>query len=176
MKVLFGSALCAEEEASFVLSNEEKTALKRKSSACTQGRSEACPVLLQCSTSCGLGAVWRTLSCSSGSDPDCDPAQRPPPAQRCYLRPCASWRLQEWSKVRRADFISVIFIESSLTSTHASEQHVCGGDSLVCARLCTFYFSSFASVEREDHKRTRSQLILLAATTPAQRSWLRLGD
>ncbi|CAF99891.1 unnamed protein product, partial [Tetraodon nigroviridis] len=54
-----------------------------------------------CSTSCGLGAVWRTLSCSSGSDSDCDPAKRPAPAQRCYLRPCASWRVQEWSKCSR---------------------------------------------------------------------------
>lgn len=55
----------------------------------------------QCSTSCGLGAVWRTLACSTGSDSDCDPAKRPAPAQRCYLRPCATWKVQEWSKVRK---------------------------------------------------------------------------
>uniref|UniRef100_A0A674MB76 ADAM metallopeptidase with thrombospondin type 1 motif 7 n=1 Tax=Takifugu rubripes TaxID=31033 RepID=A0A674MB76_TAKRU len=54
-----------------------------------------------CSTSCGLGAIWRALSCSSGSDSDCDPAKRPAPAQRCYLRPCASWKVQEWSKCSR---------------------------------------------------------------------------
>lgn len=54
----------------------------------------------QCSTTCGLGAVWRTLACSTGSDADCDPAKRPAPAQQCYLRPCATWRVGEWSKVR----------------------------------------------------------------------------
>ncbi|XP_035483837.2 A disintegrin and metalloproteinase with thrombospondin motifs 7 isoform X2 [Scophthalmus maximus] len=51
-----------------------------------------------CSTSCGLGAIWRTLDCSTGSDADCDPAKRPAPAQRCYLRPCSTWKLGEWSK------------------------------------------------------------------------------
>ncbi|XP_078128124.1 A disintegrin and metalloproteinase with thrombospondin motifs 7 [Sander vitreus] len=51
-----------------------------------------------CSTSCGLGAIWRTLACSTGSDSDCDPAKRPAPAQRCYLRPCAAWKVEEWSK------------------------------------------------------------------------------
>lgn len=54
-----------------------------------------------CSTSCGLGAVWRSLSCSSGFDSDCDPARRPPPAQRCYLRPCSVWRTGPWSKCSR---------------------------------------------------------------------------
>uniref|UniRef100_A0A8C4NQ74 ADAM metallopeptidase with thrombospondin type 1 motif 7 n=1 Tax=Dicentrarchus labrax TaxID=13489 RepID=A0A8C4NQ74_DICLA len=51
-----------------------------------------------CSTSCGLGAIWRTLACSTGSDADCDPAKRPAPAQRCYLRPCSTWKVEEWSK------------------------------------------------------------------------------
>uniref|UniRef100_A0A4W6F785 ADAM metallopeptidase with thrombospondin type 1 motif 7 n=1 Tax=Lates calcarifer TaxID=8187 RepID=A0A4W6F785_LATCA len=51
-----------------------------------------------CSTSCGLGAIWRTLACSTGSDSDCDPTKRPAPAQRCYLRPCATWNVGEWSK------------------------------------------------------------------------------
>ncbi|KAG8001232.1 A disintegrin and metalloproteinase with thrombospondin motifs 7 [Nibea albiflora] len=51
-----------------------------------------------CSTSCGLGAIWRTLACSSGSDSDCDPAKRPAPAQRCYLRPCSRWKAEEWTK------------------------------------------------------------------------------
>ncbi|XP_040896315.1 A disintegrin and metalloproteinase with thrombospondin motifs 7 [Toxotes jaculatrix] len=51
-----------------------------------------------CSTTCGLGAIWRTLACSTGSDSDCDPAKRPAPAQRCYLRPCSMWKVGEWSK------------------------------------------------------------------------------
>uniref|UniRef100_A0AAQ5WXQ3 ADAM metallopeptidase with thrombospondin type 1 motif 7 n=1 Tax=Amphiprion ocellaris TaxID=80972 RepID=A0AAQ5WXQ3_AMPOC len=51
-----------------------------------------------CSTTCGLGAIWRTLACSTGSESDCDPAQRPAPAQQCYLRPCSTWRVGEWSK------------------------------------------------------------------------------
>lgn len=64
----------------------------------------------QCSTSCGLGAVWRTLACSTGSDSDCDPAKRPAPAQRCYLRPCATWKVPEWSKVRTL----VLFCQNAL--------------------------------------------------------------
>nr|XP_057945694.1 A disintegrin and metalloproteinase with thrombospondin motifs 7 [Doryrhamphus excisus] len=51
-----------------------------------------------CSTSCGLGAMWRTLACSTGSESDCDPAKRPTPARRCYLRPCSMWRIGRWSK------------------------------------------------------------------------------
>uniref|UniRef100_A0A665UVS2 ADAM metallopeptidase with thrombospondin type 1 motif 7 n=1 Tax=Echeneis naucrates TaxID=173247 RepID=A0A665UVS2_ECHNA len=51
-----------------------------------------------CSTSCGLGAIWRSLACSTGSDSDCDLAKRPAPAQRCYLRPCSTWKVGEWSK------------------------------------------------------------------------------
>ncbi|KAF3686676.1 A disintegrin and metalloproteinase with thrombospondin motifs 7 [Channa argus] len=51
-----------------------------------------------CSTSCGLGAIWRTLSCSTGSDSDCDSSKRPAPAQQCYLRPCSMWKVGEWSK------------------------------------------------------------------------------
>ncbi|XP_070769326.1 A disintegrin and metalloproteinase with thrombospondin motifs 7 [Enoplosus armatus] len=50
-----------------------------------------------CSTTCGLGAIWRTLACSTGSDSDCDLAKRPAPAQRCYLRPCSTWKVEEWS-------------------------------------------------------------------------------
>ncbi|KAI3377426.1 hypothetical protein L3Q82_008615 [Scortum barcoo] len=52
----------------------------------------------QCSTSCGLGAIWRTLACSTGLDSDCDLAKRPAPAQRCYLRPCSTWKVEAWSK------------------------------------------------------------------------------
>ncbi|XP_055070874.2 A disintegrin and metalloproteinase with thrombospondin motifs 7 [Misgurnus anguillicaudatus] len=51
-----------------------------------------------CSTSCGLGAIWRSVSCSTGNETDCDLATRPVPARRCYLRPCASWKIGEWSK------------------------------------------------------------------------------
>ncbi|XP_021333676.1 A disintegrin and metalloproteinase with thrombospondin motifs 7 isoform X1 [Danio rerio] len=51
-----------------------------------------------CSTSCGLGAIWRTVSCSSGDESDCDLATRPVPARRCYLRPCSAWNIGEWSK------------------------------------------------------------------------------
>ncbi|XP_063044253.1 A disintegrin and metalloproteinase with thrombospondin motifs 7 isoform X2 [Engraulis encrasicolus] len=54
-----------------------------------------------CSTSCGLGAVWRIVLCSSGVDSDCDPQNKPIPARRCYLRPCSAWRLGEWSKCSR---------------------------------------------------------------------------
>uniref|UniRef100_A0A3B3VKF8 ADAM metallopeptidase with thrombospondin type 1 motif 7 n=1 Tax=Poecilia latipinna TaxID=48699 RepID=A0A3B3VKF8_9TELE len=51
-----------------------------------------------CSTSCGLGAVWRTLVCSTGSESDCDQTKRPAPARQCYLRPCSTWKVGEWSK------------------------------------------------------------------------------
>ncbi|XP_037550345.1 A disintegrin and metalloproteinase with thrombospondin motifs 7 [Nematolebias whitei] len=50
-----------------------------------------------CSTSCGLGAVWRTLTCSTGSESNCDPTKKPAPARQCYLRPCSMWKLGEWS-------------------------------------------------------------------------------
>ncbi|XP_051985253.1 A disintegrin and metalloproteinase with thrombospondin motifs 7-like, partial [Xyrauchen texanus] len=51
-----------------------------------------------CSTSCGLGAIWRSVSCSTGNESDCDLATRPVPARRCYLRPCSVWKIGEWSK------------------------------------------------------------------------------
>ncbi|EMP36044.1 A disintegrin and metalloproteinase with thrombospondin motifs 7 [Chelonia mydas] len=60
-----------------------------------------CSVLLtvfQCSTTCGLGASWRTVHCSTGKDEDCVAANKPVPARRCYLRPCSSWRIGNWSK------------------------------------------------------------------------------
>lgn len=56
----------------------------------------------QCSTSCGLGAVWRIVICSSGVESDCDQQSKPAPARRCYLRPCSTWRVGNWSKVRLA--------------------------------------------------------------------------
>ncbi|KAK3562031.1 hypothetical protein QTP86_024784, partial [Hemibagrus guttatus] len=55
-------------------------------------------LVLQCSTSCGLGAIWRSVHCSTGNDSDCDMAKRPLPARRCHLRPCAIWKAGEWSR------------------------------------------------------------------------------
>ncbi|KAJ7311129.1 hypothetical protein JRQ81_006732 [Phrynocephalus forsythii] len=55
----------------------------------------------QCSTTCGLGAVWRTVRCNSGKEEDCSPARKPVPAQRCYPRPCSTWRIGNWSKCSR---------------------------------------------------------------------------
>uniref|UniRef100_A0A4W3JK28 ADAM metallopeptidase with thrombospondin type 1 motif 7 n=1 Tax=Callorhinchus milii TaxID=7868 RepID=A0A4W3JK28_CALMI len=57
-----------------------------------------CAIAVQCSTTCGMGAVWRAVQCSTGSEADCDRAQRPAPARRCYLRPCSAWRLGNWTK------------------------------------------------------------------------------
>ncbi|KAA0723931.1 A disintegrin and metalloproteinase with thrombospondin motifs 7 [Triplophysa tibetana] len=51
-----------------------------------------------CSTSCGLGAIWRSVSCSTGDEADCDISTRPVPARRCYHRPCAAWKIGNWSK------------------------------------------------------------------------------
>ncbi|XP_004738116.2 A disintegrin and metalloproteinase with thrombospondin motifs 12 isoform X1 [Mustela putorius furo] len=55
----------------------------------------------ECSTSCGLGAYWRSVECSTGRDSDCAAVQKPDPAKRCHLRPCASWRVGNWSKCSR---------------------------------------------------------------------------
>ncbi|XP_038622928.1 A disintegrin and metalloproteinase with thrombospondin motifs 7 [Tachyglossus aculeatus] len=52
----------------------------------------------ECSTTCGLGGIWRTVRCSSGREEDCVLANKPVPARRCYLRPCASWSVGNWSK------------------------------------------------------------------------------
>ncbi|KAM7048395.1 A disintegrin and metalloproteinase with thrombospondin motifs 7 [Molossus nigricans] len=56
----------------------------------------------ECSTTCGLGAAWRSVRCSSGQEEDCDPAGRPQPARRCHLRPCATWHTGNWSKCSRS--------------------------------------------------------------------------
>ncbi|XP_044088992.1 A disintegrin and metalloproteinase with thrombospondin motifs 12 isoform X2 [Neovison vison] len=53
----------------------------------------------ECSTSCGLGAYWRSVACSTGRDSDCAAVLKPDPAKRCHLRPCASWRVGNWSKI-----------------------------------------------------------------------------
>ncbi|XP_077922629.1 A disintegrin and metalloproteinase with thrombospondin motifs 12 [Halichoerus grypus] len=55
----------------------------------------------ECSTSCGLGAYWRSVDCSTGTDSDCAAVQKPDPAKRCHLRPCTSWRVGVWSKCSR---------------------------------------------------------------------------
>ncbi|XP_027589719.2 A disintegrin and metalloproteinase with thrombospondin motifs 7, partial [Pipra filicauda] len=52
----------------------------------------------ECSATCGVGAIWRSVRCSSGSDDGCASADRPVPARRCSLRPCSSWRVGNWSK------------------------------------------------------------------------------
>uniref|UniRef100_A0A4X2L479 ADAM metallopeptidase with thrombospondin type 1 motif 7 n=1 Tax=Vombatus ursinus TaxID=29139 RepID=A0A4X2L479_VOMUR len=55
----------------------------------------------ECSTTCGLGAIWRSVSCSTGREEDCVPTSKPVPARRCYLRPCSTWRVGNWSKCSR---------------------------------------------------------------------------
>ncbi|XP_014743288.1 PREDICTED: A disintegrin and metalloproteinase with thrombospondin motifs 7 [Sturnus vulgaris] len=54
----------------------------------------------ECSATCGLGAVWRPVRCSS--DGGCAEADRPVPARRCSLRPCSAWRVGNWSKCSRS--------------------------------------------------------------------------
>ncbi|NXL25514.1 ATS7 metalloproteinase, partial [Setophaga kirtlandii] len=56
----------------------------------------------ECSATCGLGAVWRSVRCSSGTDGGCPVADRPVPARRCSLRPCSAWRVGTWSKCSRS--------------------------------------------------------------------------
>ncbi|NXB34023.1 ATS7 metalloproteinase, partial [Eulacestoma nigropectus] len=56
----------------------------------------------ECSATCGVGAVWRPVRCSSGSDSGCAAADRPVPARRCSLRPCSAWRVGNWSKCSRS--------------------------------------------------------------------------
>lgn len=55
----------------------------------------------ECSATCGLGAMWRPVRCSSGLEGDCVPAGRPQPARHCHLRPCATWLAGNWSKCSR---------------------------------------------------------------------------
>ncbi|KAG8456748.1 hypothetical protein GDO86_002507 [Hymenochirus boettgeri] len=52
----------------------------------------------ECSTSCGLGATWRLVGCSSASESDCSHIKKPDPARRCNLRPCAIWQTGNWTK------------------------------------------------------------------------------
>lgn len=52
----------------------------------------------ECSTTCGIGAMWRTVACSSQLDKDCANTERPEPARTCHLQPCATWQSGSWSK------------------------------------------------------------------------------
>eukprot|EP00079_Xenopus_tropicalis_P032548 XP_017946319.1 PREDICTED: A disintegrin and metalloproteinase with thrombospondin motifs 12 [Xenopus tropicalis] len=52
----------------------------------------------ECSTSCGLGAMWRPVDCSTEFDDDCKHIKKPDPARRCHLRPCARWETGDWTK------------------------------------------------------------------------------
>lgn len=52
----------------------------------------------ECSTTCGIGAIWRTVVCSSHDDDDCASMKRPEPARTCLLRPCTTWQSGSWSK------------------------------------------------------------------------------
>ncbi|GAA6226448.1 A disintegrin and metalloproteinase with thrombospondin motifs 12-like [Lates japonicus] len=52
----------------------------------------------KCSTTCGIGAIWRTVTCSSHNDEDCANMKRPEPARTCELQPCATWQSGSWSK------------------------------------------------------------------------------
>uniref|UniRef100_A0A8C5H0Q5 ADAM metallopeptidase with thrombospondin type 1 motif, 12 n=1 Tax=Gouania willdenowi TaxID=441366 RepID=A0A8C5H0Q5_GOUWI len=53
----------------------------------------------ECSTTCGIGAIWRTVMCSSQNDDDCANMKKPEPARTCRLQPCAIWQSGSWSKV-----------------------------------------------------------------------------
>uniref|UniRef100_A0A8C3LHV3 ADAM metallopeptidase with thrombospondin type 1 motif 7 n=1 Tax=Chrysolophus pictus TaxID=9089 RepID=A0A8C3LHV3_CHRPC len=52
----------------------------------------------ECSATCGVGAIWRSVRCSTGTEEHCSAASKPVPARRCSLRPCSSWRVGNWSK------------------------------------------------------------------------------
>uniref|UniRef100_A0A803Y763 ADAM metallopeptidase with thrombospondin type 1 motif 7 n=1 Tax=Meleagris gallopavo TaxID=9103 RepID=A0A803Y763_MELGA len=55
----------------------------------------------ECSATCGVGAIWRSVRCSTGTEQHCAAASKPVPARRCSLRPCSSWRVGNWSKCSR---------------------------------------------------------------------------
>ncbi|NWY02512.1 ATS12 metalloproteinase, partial [Nothoprocta ornata] len=52
----------------------------------------------ECSTTCGLGTFWRHVECNGRDASDCQRTKKPDPVRRCYLRPCASWKIGNWSK------------------------------------------------------------------------------
>lgn len=63
----------------------------------------------QCSTTCGIGAIWRTVACSSNNDQDCASTKRPEPARTCNLQPCADWKSGSWSKVIFIELIGIVY-------------------------------------------------------------------
>ncbi|XP_034298314.1 A disintegrin and metalloproteinase with thrombospondin motifs 12 isoform X1 [Pantherophis guttatus] len=52
----------------------------------------------ECSTTCGVGAFWRPVECNTKNESDCQHIKKPDPARRCHFRPCAQWRIGNWSK------------------------------------------------------------------------------
>ncbi|XP_053727080.1 A disintegrin and metalloproteinase with thrombospondin motifs 12 [Synchiropus splendidus] len=52
----------------------------------------------ECSTTCGIGAMWRSVTCSSQNSEDCASMKKPDPARTCLLQPCATWQAGSWSK------------------------------------------------------------------------------
>ncbi|XP_051499409.1 A disintegrin and metalloproteinase with thrombospondin motifs 12 [Apus apus] len=52
----------------------------------------------ECSTTCGMGAFWRHVECSSRNTSHCQHMKKPDVARKCYLRPCANWKTGNWSK------------------------------------------------------------------------------
>ncbi|XP_069780132.1 A disintegrin and metalloproteinase with thrombospondin motifs 12 isoform X2 [Narcine bancroftii] len=52
----------------------------------------------ECSTTCGVGAVWRQVECSTNEESDCEKNHKPVPVRRCFVRPCAMWKIGNWSK------------------------------------------------------------------------------
>ncbi|NWW34426.1 ATS7 metalloproteinase, partial [Panurus biarmicus] len=93
--LLWEKGLQEEEEEEAVLPPLSSTAATAKPSWEVGNWSE-------CSATCGVGAVWRPVRCSSGSDGGCAAADRPVPARRCSLRPCSAWRVGSWSKCSRS--------------------------------------------------------------------------
>ncbi|NXQ29534.1 ATS7 metalloproteinase, partial [Alaudala cheleensis] len=79
-----------------------KTSLREPSPWTPPGTSASSAGGHECSATCGVGAVWRPVRCSSGSEGGCAAADRPVPARRCSLRPCSAWRVGSWSKCSRS--------------------------------------------------------------------------
>lgn len=101
--------------------------------------------VLQCSATCGVGAIWRSVRCSTGIEQHCTAASKPVPARRCSLRPCSSWRVGNWSKVsRHAPSPCLSFHSVSLGN--ARRRKVAGtcavGRELHAAGVCFCYFTS----------------------------------
>uniref|UniRef100_A0A663MYN6 ADAM metallopeptidase with thrombospondin type 1 motif 7 n=1 Tax=Athene cunicularia TaxID=194338 RepID=A0A663MYN6_ATHCN len=85
-----------------VLSQSQPRGILRGVGGIGRCRGAGSPRVLQCSATCGVGAIWRTVRCSTGTDDGCAAANKPVPARRCLLRPCSSWRVGNWSKCSRS--------------------------------------------------------------------------